>query len=85
MQLEVIQPTREQFIHDLPDLAKYLEMPTGSFSVFPLYRLAQACREDGYKVVLSGEGSDEIFAGDAGEPMDAGPGTASIESTGTRS
>ncbi len=58
-----VRPTREEFFHDLPLLSFHLEMPTGSFSVFPLYRLARACRERGYKVVLSGEGSDELFAG----------------------
>lgn len=29
----------------------------------PMYRLAQSVREEGVKVVLSGEGADEIFAG----------------------
>ncbi len=61
--LHVVRPTREEFLHDLPKLAYHLEMPTGSFSVFPLYRLAKACHEAKYKVVLSGEGSDELFGG----------------------
>lgn len=61
--LKVVRPTKEQFLADLPKLAYHLELPTGSFSVFPLYRLAQACHEAGYKVILSGEGSDELFAG----------------------
>ena len=38
-------------------------MPTGSFSAFPLYCLSRAARKDGYKAVLSGEGSDELFCG----------------------
>ena len=38
-------------------MAYHLEMPTGSFSVFPLYCLAKASHEAGYKVILSGEGS----------------------------
>jgi len=58
-----VRPTREEFLRDLPHMSYHLEMPTGSFSVFPLYRLAAACREHGYKVVLSGDGSDELFAG----------------------
>ena len=61
--LHVVRPTKEQFLEDLPKLAYHLEMPTGLLSVFPLYRLAKACRDGGYKVVLSGEGSDELFAG----------------------
>jgi len=58
-----VRPTREAFFADLSRMAWHLEMPTGSFSVFPLYRLAAAARDAGYKVVLSGEGSDEIFCG----------------------
>jgi len=61
--LHVVRPTKEEFLADLPKLAYHLELPTGSFSVFPLYRLAKACHEAGYKVVLSGEGSDELFGG----------------------
>jgi len=59
----VIRPTRDEFFQDLPALAYHLEMPTGSFSVFPLCRLAAACAQKGYKVTLTGEGSDELFAG----------------------
>ena len=61
--LNIVRPTRAQFLADLSAMAYHLEIPTGSFSVFPLYRLAHACREAGFKVVLSGEGSDELFAG----------------------
>lgn len=61
--VQFVRPTRDEFLRDLPRLSRHLEMPTGSFSVFPLYRLAKACREAGYKVALTGEGSDEIFAG----------------------
>ncbi len=63
IKLHVVRPTKEEFLVDLPKLAYHLEMPTGSFSVFPLYRLAKACHDAGYKVILSGEGSDELFGG----------------------
>jgi asparagine synthase (glutamine-hydrolysing) len=63
IELHIVRPTREEFLADLSSLAYFLEMPTGSFSVFPLYRLAKACHDAGYKVILSGEGSDELFAG----------------------
>jgi asparagine synthase (glutamine-hydrolysing) len=63
IKLNFVRPTREEFLQDLSSLAYYLEMPTGSFSVFPLYRLAKACHEATYKVILSGEGSDELFGG----------------------
>lgn len=61
--LHVIRPTRDEFFADLSSMARHLEMPTGSFSVFPLYRLAKACHDGGFRVVLSGEGADELFAG----------------------
>jgi asparagine synthase (glutamine-hydrolysing) len=61
--LHVVRPTKDEFLADLPELAYHLELPTGSFSVFPLYRLAKAVHDAGYKVVLSGEGSDELFGG----------------------
>jgi asparagine synthase (glutamine-hydrolysing) len=63
LDVQMVRPTREELLEDLPALAWHLEMPTGSFSVFPLYRLAKACRAAGYEVALSGEGSDELFAG----------------------
>jgi asparagine synthase (glutamine-hydrolysing) len=61
--LQVVRPTKAEFLSDLPKLAYHLEMPTGSFSAFPLYCLSRAAREGGYKAVLSGEGSDELFCG----------------------
>jgi asparagine synthase (glutamine-hydrolysing) len=63
IKLNIVRPNKEEFLRDLPSLAYHLEMPTGSFSVFPLFRLAKAVHVAGYKVVLSGEGSDELFAG----------------------
>ncbi len=63
IQVRFVRPRRDEFFHDLPSMSYHLEMPTGSFSVFPLYRLARECRRSGYKVVLTGEGSDELFAG----------------------
>lgn len=63
IKLHVVRPTKAEFLEDLPKLAYQLEMPTGSFSVFPLYRLAKACHDAGYKVILSGEGADELFGG----------------------
>lgn len=63
IELHVVRPSKDLFLEDLSKLAYHLEVPTGSFSVFPLYRLAKACHEAGYKVILSGEGSDELFGG----------------------
>ena len=63
IELEMVRPTREEFTSSLEAMSYHLEMPTGSFSVFPLWHLARRCHEEGFKVVLSGEGSDELFAG----------------------
>jgi|CXWL01.1.fsa_nt_gi asparagine synthase (glutamine-hydrolysing) len=63
IQSQMVRPTREQFLRDLASVSYHLEMPTGSFSAFAIYRLARAAKECGYKVALSGEGSDELFAG----------------------
>lgn len=59
----VIRPTRPDFLDSFPSLARYVEFPVGSFSVFPLFCLARRAREDGFKVALSGEGADEFFNG----------------------
>lgn len=63
IELDLVVPTKDEFFAALPGLAHHLEMPTGSFSVFPLYQLAAAVKAAGYKVVLSGEGADELFGG----------------------
>lgn len=59
----IVTPTREDFLESFSDLARLIEFPVGSFSVFPLYCLARQARRDGFVVALSGEGSDELFNG----------------------
>jgi asparagine synthase (glutamine-hydrolysing) len=59
----IVRPTREGFLETFPALARHIEFPVGSFSVFPLYCLAQQARRDGFVVALSGEGADELFNG----------------------
>jgi asparagine synthase (glutamine-hydrolysing) len=59
----IVTPTREQFLGTFSDLARHIEFPVGSFSVFPLFCLARAAREAGFVVALSGEGADELFNG----------------------
>lgn len=59
----IVTPTREQFLNTFSDLARHIEFPVGSFSVFPLFCLARAARRDGFVVALSGEGADELFNG----------------------
>jgi asparagine synthase (glutamine-hydrolysing) len=59
----------EEFVtnNDISDLfttAVYnMEKPVLRTAPVPLYKLSKRVREEGYKVVLSGEGADEIFGG----------------------
>jgi asparagine synthase (glutamine-hydrolysing) len=59
----IVTPTREDFLETFSDLARAIEFPVGSFSVFPLYCVARQARRDGFVVALSGEGADELFNG----------------------
>jgi len=58
-----VVPTRADFLETFSDLARFIEFPVGSFSVFPLYCLARQARREGFVVALSGEGADELFNG----------------------
>jgi asparagine synthase (glutamine-hydrolysing) len=59
----IVTPTRQEFLDTFSELARLIEFPVGSFSVFPLFCLARQARRDGFVVALSGEGSDELFNG----------------------
>lgn len=54
--------TPEEVFENLEDIMYYSDEPHGNPSAVPLYFLAQIASED-VTVVLSGEGSDELFAG----------------------
>jgi asparagine synthase (glutamine-hydrolysing) len=47
----------------LPRVVELIEMPTLRTAPAPLLRLSAAAREAGCRVVLTGEGADELFAG----------------------
>jgi asparagine synthase (glutamine-hydrolysing) len=46
-----------------PDIIWHTEVPILRTAPAPLYRLSSLVRENNFKVVLTGEGADEIFAG----------------------
>ncbi|GBE40182.1 asparagine synthetase [glutamine-hydrolyzing] 1 [bacterium BMS3Bbin09] len=46
-----------------PDVIWHTETPILRTAPAPLYMLSKLVRDNGYKVVLTGEGSDEVFAG----------------------
>lgn len=47
----------------LPLVVRHLEEPQCSATSLPIYKLYQACHEAGFKVVLTGEGADELLGG----------------------
>jgi asparagine synthase (glutamine-hydrolysing) len=46
-----------------PELIRHTEAPILRTAAAPLMLLSRLVREEGYKVVLTGEGADEVFAG----------------------
>ena len=55
--------TADDIARVMPDVVWHAETPQLRTSPAPLYLLAQMVRRDGYKVVLTGEGADEVFGG----------------------
>jgi len=53
----------DDFWRDLPRIAGAMDDPTADYAIVPTFLLAEAVRREGLKVVLTGEGGDELFAG----------------------
>jgi asparagine synthase (glutamine-hydrolysing) len=51
------------FWHLLPEVAAAMDDPAADYAVLPSWKLARAAQEAGLKVILCGEGGDELFAG----------------------
>ncbi|HLI22410.1 MAG TPA: asparagine synthase (glutamine-hydrolyzing) [Stellaceae bacterium] len=47
----------------LPEIACAMDDPAADYAILPTYKLAATARAAGIKVILSGEGGDELFAG----------------------
>jgi asparagine synthase (glutamine-hydrolysing) len=47
----------------LPEVAQALDDPAADYAILPTYKLGRVAREHGIKVVLSGEGGEELFGG----------------------
>lgn len=59
-------PEPEQFSRDLEDLIYFQDIPFGSTSIYAQYRVMKLARENGLKVLLDGQGGDELFTGYSG-------------------
>jgi asparagine synthase (glutamine-hydrolysing) len=58
-----IQATNETIGASFPDCLWHSEIPLLRTAPVPLYLLSDVVRRNGYKVVLTGEGADEVFGG----------------------
>jgi len=58
-----IQCTEKDIGEGLPQVIWHTEVPVLRTAPVPMFQLSRLVRENDYKVVLTGEGSDEIFAG----------------------
>jgi asparagine synthase (glutamine-hydrolysing) len=58
-----IEPTQAQFMDSLDDLLWTQDEPFGSMSIFAQYCVFKRIGESSVKVVLNGQGADEILAG----------------------
>ncbi|MFC1806782.1 asparagine synthase (glutamine-hydrolyzing) [Candidatus Omnitrophota bacterium] len=56
-------PNAKEFIKDLKDLIYTQDIPFGSTSIYAQYRVMKIAREKGVKVLLDGQGGDEVFTG----------------------
>jgi len=60
---EVVEVTHEDIGRIFPEVIWHTETPLLRTAPAPMFLLSRRVRECGYKVVLTGEGADEFFAG----------------------
>jgi asparagine synthase (glutamine-hydrolysing) len=53
----------DDFWRLLPEIAGAMDDPAADYAILPTYKLARAAREAKLKVILTGEGGDELFGG----------------------
>lgn len=56
-------PTVDELIHDFDRMAYYQEEPFPSSSIFAQYKIFELAAKNNVKVLIDGQGADEIFAG----------------------
>jgi asparagine synthase (glutamine-hydrolysing) len=67
VKLHTVNLTREEFRRALVPTVWASEYPLAYVHTVPLYLLARLARDSGVKVLLSGEGADEVFGGYTGQ------------------
>ena len=60
---EVVTVTRAEAWKNLPAIVAAMDDPVADYAIIPTWLLARRAAADGLRVVLSGEGGDEIFGG----------------------
>ncbi|HEX2114377.1 MAG TPA: asparagine synthase (glutamine-hydrolyzing) [Alphaproteobacteria bacterium] len=58
-----VEVTAQDFWSLLPRVAAAMDDPAADYACVPTFKLAARAKEEGLKVVLSGEGGDELFGG----------------------
>jgi asparagine synthase (glutamine-hydrolysing) len=61
--VHVVKPTAKELLKDLHDLFYCQDIPIWSTSTYAQFRLMRLTKESNIKVVLDGQGGDELFAG----------------------
>lgn len=60
---ETVSPTAEEFFRDIESLNYSQDLPVWGTSTYSQHRVMQLASQHGIKVVLDGQGADELFAG----------------------
>lgn len=58
-----VYPTLSEFVEDLNDLIYTQDIPFLSTSIYAQYRVMKLAKDQGVKVLLDGQGGDELFTG----------------------
>jgi len=60
--LKIISPTKNDFINTREKIANSIDTPC-TWTSFTLWMLVESAKKDNLKVIMNGDGADEIFAG----------------------
>lgn len=60
---KTVNPKADEFFNDINALNYFQDLPVWSTSTYSQHRVMQLAQQSGVKVVLDGQGADELFAG----------------------